>query len=457
MGNKSIKNTKFQEDLYPGRPRILFVGFAESSHTHSWVDLLQSSTFNVRVFCLPSAVPPQDWGVKCYITKPGHPERYATPNRQTVYPPVQNSAYGFIFKLRGWLRGGQQVITNRIIRGALGRALDFSEKLLKGNQASTIEESLTEIIKEWRPDVVHTLGFDPASYLYLNARKLHGLECIGRWVAQARGGPDLALQRYSPDFLPRILEVLKNCDHFIADNQQNYDYVKSIGIGSEKTSNPGMGVVSGAGGMDIGAFREMWTLPPSQRERVIVWPKAYETYTAKAMPVFEAILKVWDRLQPCRIEMLWMTQAEVQLWYQILFPKEKQESCPAFGRLGRDETLARIAKARVMLAPSLSDGIPNTMMEAMALGAVPLVSPLDTIVTVVKNEENVLFARNLYPDEIAEALVRLMEDDELVDRMAQNNLVRIKEMADRDRVRERALVFYDDVARINQQSNAAQI
>jgi hypothetical protein len=66
----------------------------------------------------------------------------------------------------------------------------------------------------------------------------------------------------------------------------------------------------------------------------------------------------------------------------------------------------------------------------------------------VENEENVLFARNLYPDEIAEAIVRLMTDDALVDRMAENNLVRIRQMADRKPIKERALDYYEEVARL---------
>jgi glycosyltransferase involved in cell wall biosynthesis len=86
------------------------------------------------------------------------------------------------------------------------------------------------------------------------------------------------------------------------------------------------------------------------------------------------------------------------------------------------------------------------MMEAMALGAAPLVSPLDTILPVVKDEENVLFANNLYPDEIANAIVRLMSDDGLVDRMAGNNLVRIRNMADRKRIKEQALAYYEEIA-----------
>ena len=316
--------------------------------------------------------------------------------------------------------------------------------------APTVEEALAGIVREWRPHIVHTLGFDPASHVYLRARNAHGSAGIGRWVAQARGGPDIALQRYSPEFLPQIRAVLANCDHFIADNQQNYEYARNLGLAPDKAEKPGMGVVSGPGGLDLKSLRARWTLPPSKRERLIVWPKAYEVISAKALPVLEAILHAWDRIRPCRIEMLWMVQPEVRIWYEKLFAPSIKACCPASGILPHEETLALVARARVMLAPSLSDGIPNSMMEAMALGAVPLVSPIETLMPVVRDGENALFARNLYPDEIAAALVRLMTDDALVDHIAARNTVRIYELADRARIRARALDYYEQIAGLAQ-------
>lgn len=443
----------FDEDDYPGRPRVLFIGFPESSHTHSWIGLLDGGRFNVRLFSIPSAQPPADWSVKTYLTQSGAP-RCDGPSRKTVFPPPDSSLMGLVSFARTALDRGTLNAYPRL-RHLTESGVRLAERVGRGGHATTIEGALARVIQSWQPDVIHTLGFDSASYFYLRTRKQFALEKIGRWVAQARGGPDLALQRYSPVYRPLIEEVIASCDHFIADNQPNYDYALSAGLTQPKMCQPSMGVVSGAGGMDVDAMRAMWSLPPSKRERVIVWPKAYELYTSKAMPVFEAILKVWDRIQPCRIEMIWMVQSDIQIWYEKLFPPQIKQACPTFGRLSREETLERISKARVMIAPSLSDGIPNTMMEAMALGAAPLVSPLDTIVPVVKNEENVLFARNLYPDEIAEALVRLMSDDALVDRMAENNLTRIREMADRKQVKERALNYYEEVARLARRPNGS--
>lgn len=432
----------FERDDNPGKPRVLFIGWPESSHTHSWIDLLEGGEFNCRLFCLPSAEPPPAWPVKSYLTAPGLAWRQ-TDTRKTIFPPPSGTISHLDYlaveaKGKGVLKGRSEALVTR--------ALGVLNRIPARRHPVNLEAALAEVIRTWQPDVIHTLGLDPASFFYMRARKQFDLGGIGRWIIQARGGPDLTLLPFAPATKALIQECLQHCDHFVCDNAQNYDIALKLGLDPSKSTDPGMGVVSGAGGMDIDQMAQTWSLLPSQRERVIVWPKAYETYTAKAMPVFEAIVKVWDAIQPCRIELLWMTQPEVQIWYEKFFPDHIKAKCQASLRLSREETLRHIAEARVMLAPSIADGIPNTMMEAMALGAAPIVSPLDTICPVVQDEVNVLFAHNLYPDQIADAIMRAMRDDDLVDRLARNNLVRIRELSDRSKVRGKALDYYATIA-----------
>ncbi len=82
----------------------------------------------------------------------------------------------------------------------------------------------------------------------------------------------------------------------------------------------------------------------------------------------------------------------------------------------------------------------------MATGALPIMSPLDTIRPIVEDRTNVMFARNLWPSEIADALVTAMTDDALVDRIAANNLQRVRQLADRNIIRSRVVSFYEEVA-----------
>lgn len=312
-----------------------------------------------------------------------------------------------------------------------------------------MEDCLADAILEWRPNVVHTLGLDAASYFYMRARKSRPeIASIGRWVVQARGGPDIALMQHSPTHRPLMEEVFGACDHFIADNDINYADAVRMGLAAHKATAPGLGVVSGPGGLDVDALRSTWTTPPSKRERIVLWPKAYETISSKALPVFEAIKIAWRRIQPVQFQFLWLVQDDVKIWFEKALPTEIRAHCRLFGRLDRDEVLKMLPHARVMLAPSLTDGIPNAMMEAMALGAFPIVSPLDTITPVVAAEKNVLFARNLYPDEIAAALIRALSDDALVDAAAEHNVICVTEMADRKKVKKKAEEYYANLSQL---------
>jgi glycosyltransferase involved in cell wall biosynthesis len=162
------------------------------------------------------------------------------------------------------------------------------------------------------------------------------------------------------------------------------------------------------------------------------------------MPIFEALKLCWQRIEPCEVHML-ATTPDVKMFYWTL-PEHMRRACRLSDRVPRPEALRAMTRARVMLAPSLVDGTPNSMFEAMAAGALPIVSPLETILPLVKEEQNVLFARNLYPEEIAGALVRAMTDDELVDGAARRNLELVKRIANRDEVRARVVKFYESLA-----------
>lgn len=370
-------------------PRLLFVGSATSSHAHSWIDLLRGSGFDLRLF---SPV----------VNEGPLPDDVLIPTYLLGDAPVPD---------RPWLH-----------RRPVGEAPS---------------NCLEDVIRVWCPDIVHTFGLFDAGLVSARVRCRFDDSFPTRWVLQLRGGSDLELNRFRPERVARIVEAAACADRILSDNRRNFAYLEAMGVDGWRFAD--IAPVPGTGGLDADRFLP-WRRPPAQR-RLIVWPKCYNTAFAQALPVIEALRRCWERLSPCRIAMLWMVQNDVEDWLRTL-PEGLRTVCDIRGHIPRDEVLELLGDARVMLAPSLVDGVPNSLYEAMVNGALPIVSPLGTITDVVAEDRNVLFARNLYPDEIAAALVRAMSDDGLVERATAGNLELVARIAGRAAIRAKVIRFY---------------
>jgi glycosyltransferase involved in cell wall biosynthesis len=399
---------RFDVDPFPGRPRILFVGHAESTHAHAWIDLLVDARMNVRMFALPTGLPPDDWPVRTYVTAPTA-HRLNKHSRERLYPA-----------------------------GRIARAPKRAYARFVAGDRAIEQRWLAQIIREWRPHIVHTLGIEPAGELYFDARRAHPIDSSIRWVLQTRGGSDLALARFDATRRPRLAEVMRAADCVLSDNPINFEIATELGVRPDQLSP--IGTVPGTGGVDVDLLASYAAGKPSSRN-VILWPKAYECAWSKALPVFEALTQHWHRLPDVEIHML-ATVPESRMWFHAM-PAAVKRACVIDDRIPRDAVLQLMGRSRVMLAPSLVDGTPNSMFEAMATGAFPILSPLETIRPLLREGRNTLFARNLYPDEIGDALARAMSDDNLVDDAAIENRELVRALADRTTIRPKVVGLYE--------------
>jgi glycosyltransferase involved in cell wall biosynthesis len=474
-------NNLFEIDPYPGNPKILFIGLGVSTHTHSWIDLLSEAKLNVRLFSVPGGgVPPFDWKTRTYVCSPSFqlPEDLDPITRRSLYPLPQE-----IKLFENELKKFENELEKRKIalrRNIIFRSSKFAIKMIdflgtrlgmptayydysqyrdlrkpipKASEVPAPEEWLEKIIRDWQPDIIHTLGlFDgQGGAFYFDVRKRFGLERIGKWVLQLRGGSDLALNRLIPEMADRLAEIIKESAQVVTDNRQNVQYLREMNISDEQLSP--LIPVPGSGGIDIKHLSSIRITKTSQ-SRDIIFPKGYELMWSKCLPVLEAFQLCWERIAPCRIHILNATP-EVRAWFYAL-PAHIRESCIIHDRIPRQDFFSLLENARVLLIPSLVDGVPNSLYEAMALGVFPIVSPLETIRTVVEAEKNVLFARNLYPHEIADALTRAMADDVLVDTAVKNNLELVKKVADREVIGRRVIGYYEMLAGLVQMEKENQ-
>ncbi len=379
--------------------RVLLIGSLTSPHTRSWHEMMAESGFEFTIFCpsFEGGVAEADYDCPFYFPtyEPRHTHHLARPV-------------------------------------AIFRGIDVEPQ---------IKSALAELIVTWKPDVIHTLGFFEGARPYADLRRQSEVEEIGRWLLQLRGGSDLELNRFKPEIMAEVAAIANQADQILSDNKRNFQHLEAAGVDPTRFSR--IGVVPGAGGIDID-FIETYR-GPAPRPRHIVWPKAYNTPYSLALPVLEGLRLAWERTKPFSVTMLWAVQPEVKDWI-VTLPEGLRASCTVNGKVPKQEVLKQIGSARVLLAPSLVDGIPNTLYEAMALGTVPIVSPLKTIETVL-GANNAIFARNLYPEEIAEAIISALDDEETGARITSENDNFIREHRSRSKVRMDVASLYEYLAK----------
>ncbi len=96
------------------------------------------------------------------------------------------------------------------------------------------------------------------------------------------------------------------------------------------------------------------------------------------------------------------------------------------GRLDREQVARLLRSADVCLNPSLADNMPNSVLEAMASG-VPVVSTcVGGVPYIVQHERTALLVSPGQPQEMAEALLRLLGDAALWQRLSAAGLAEVQ-------------------------------
>jgi len=87
----------------------------------------------------------------------------------------------------------------------------------------------------------------------------------------------------------------------------------------------------------------------------------------------------------------------------------------------RHEDLPRcLNEMRLLVLPSLTEGLPNVILEAMACGTPVLTTPVGAIPDVVTNAENGLFLESSDAKYIARKIIELLSDPRLLDKVSIN-------------------------------------
>ncbi len=364
--------------------RILFVAMAESLHSARWLGQLTDQGWDLHLF------PSRRFGPREAL------------RAVTVHSPVRSGRAGLDASVRErglpWpLPRGRRRLANALER--------CPGDLLKP------AVRLSRLIHRLRPDIVHSLEMQSAGYLTLAAKRLVGSP-FPKWIYSSWGSDLYYFGRMS-EHEPRIRAVLAECDYLITDCERDQGLARELGFRGKS-----LGVFPGPGGFDL---EEMWSLrkPGPVAARPLIMVKAsHESWAGRTRVAVEALARVADQLRPYEV----VFYSNEPLAARTLDPlSQVGVRCAVLPPSPHQEILKRLGRARVALAVNVSDGTPNTMLEAMVMGALPVQS--DTVSTRewISDGENGLLVPPEDVDAVEHALRRALSDDELVERAAELN------------------------------------
>ena len=116
------------------------------------------------------------------------------------------------------------------------------------------------------------------------------------------------------------------------------------------------------------------------------------------------------------------------------------------GVLDREEVAAAYSRADIFCLPSLREGLPMSLLEAMAFALPVVMTPVGAIPAIVENERSGVLVAPSRPDGVAAALVRLAQDPELRRRLGEAASRRVRALCDQHELAARWRSIYSELA-----------
>jgi len=97
------------------------------------------------------------------------------------------------------------------------------------------------------------------------------------------------------------------------------------------------------------------------------------------------------------------------------------------GKIPNEKIPEYLAASDVFVLPSLSEGLPNVILEAMASGLPIVASKVGGLPEMIKNGENGFLVEPKSPEQIAKKVLLLLGDNELKEKISKNNKEKAKD------------------------------
>jgi hypothetical protein len=295
--------------------------------------------------------------------------------------------------------------------------------------------SVARAIRALRPAMVHSMEIQLAGYACLQAAMLLGRECPP-WLV-SNWGSDVFLYEKLAEHRPVLTELVRRADAIASECRRDIAIVRALGFQGER-----LFVLPASGGADFARLPEPDDVPSARREIVV---KGYHGWSGRAMHALSAIYLAAPDLAGYRIRVILAADAVADAVTRIAAANGLDIAVEPWAG-SHDAALARLARARMMIGIGISDGIGTTLLEAMALGAFPIVAATACADEWIRSGTDGMIVDSHDVGALAQAIARAASDDALVDAAATHNREMVERRWSVRLNRDAALAMYAAVA-----------
>lgn len=174
---------------------------------------------------------------------------------------------------------------------------------------------------------------------------------------------------------------------------------------------------------DADVIEESRALRPLPPDKLRILTVGRHVFVKGHVDLIRAIAAISSASHPRQVQLTIAGQGPMTSEYRRLARELGiEDRIRIVGQVDREGIFALYDQADVFCLPSLSEGTPKVLLEAMARGVPVVACDVGGVSTVVKGEQTGLLVSPSRPDALASAICRLVADDALRQRCVRNGL-----------------------------------
>lgn len=283
-------------------------------------------------------------------------------------------------------------------------------------------------IRKFSPEVVHVHELQNAGYATLRAYQLlkgkkpplivtnYGSELV--WFSQYRS------------HRRRLKSLLSIAHFFSAECERDYNLARDLVPGVRQL--PLMPV---AGGIDL-VTRE-------EQHRNVIAVKGYQNRWGKALEVLEALAEIPKELSGLEVVVYGCNRSVVRRAKTYSKRNKLVIRTYSKGELSHDQVLGLFRNSLAYIGHSLSDGISTAMLEAMAMGAIPIQTNTSCAEEWIETGRSGYIIEPNDSASIKRAVIEILNNEDLVKKMRAKNYLTIEKRYDSKKLAKTAIGYYE--------------